>query len=211
MPTVDSKRRKPQRASAVNVVEMIFEASARILQTDGRAGLNTNRIAQQAGVSIGSLYAYFPNKDAILLAMARRELVLLRESVMTSLEREDPDTPPLRAVIRALIAGYSTRDQARRLVMEALVAGGHSDQIRETIEVVSAFLAQDGRGLFPSPPSPTALFILTRAVDSVVRLATYEQAGFLHAQEFEDDLACLVEGYFLKRDIDAEARGPGPG
>ena len=211
MPAIDSKRRKPQRASAVNVVEMIFEASARILQTDGRAGLNTNRIAQQAGVSIGSLYAYFPNKDAILLAMARRELVLLRESVMTSLEREDPGAPPLRAVIRALIAGYSTRDQARRLLMEALVAGGHSDQIREAIEVVSTFLAQDGRGLFPSPPSPTALFILTRAVDSVVRLATYEQAGFLHAQEFEDDLVCLVEGYFLKRDIDAGARGPGPG
>lgn len=39
-------------------------------------------------------------------------------------------------------------------------------------------------------------------MDSVVRLATYEQTDFLHAQEFEDDLVCLVEGYFLKRDID---------
>ncbi len=201
VPTVDSKRRKPQRASAVNAVEMIFEASARILQTDGRAGLNTNRIARQAGVSIGSLYAYFPNKDAILLAMARRELVLLRESVMASLQREGDDSPPLRAVIRALIAGYSARDQARRLLMEALVAGGHSDQIRETIEVVTAVLARDGRGLFPSPPSPIGLFILTRAVDSVVRLATYEKAVFLHEREFEDDLVCLVEGYFLRREI----------
>lgn len=193
---IDSKRRSPRRPSAVNTVETIFEATARILQSDGWTGLNTNRIAQQAGVSVGSIYAYFPNKDAILVAMARRELVLLRESVIAAIEREDADTPPLRAVIRALIAGYSTRNQARRLLMETLVAGGHSEQIRAEIEVVAGFLAQDGRGLFPSTPSPVGLFILTRAVDSVVRLAAYEQASFLHSREFEDDLVRLVEGYF---------------
>lgn len=208
---IDSKRRRPKRASAVNTVETIFEATARILQTDGRAGLNTNRIARQAGVSIGSLYGYFPNKDAILLVMAERELVSLRENVMAAIARLDPDTPPLRAVIRALVAGYSTRDQARRLLMESLVAVGHNDLIRESIEVVADYLASNGRALFPSQPSPIGLFILTRAVDSVVRLATYEQADFLHGREFEDHLVRLVEGYFVvPQPTIASPSGPSP-
>jgi AcrR family transcriptional regulator len=52
----DSKRRIPQRAGSVATVEAIYEATARILQASGREGLNTNTIAEKAGISIGTLY-----------------------------------------------------------------------------------------------------------------------------------------------------------
>lgn len=197
---VESTRRTPVRPSAVNTVEVIFEATAHILQVEGLARLTTNRIAQQAGVSIGSLYAYFSNKESILLAMGRRELGMLRERVVAALEREDDETPPLRRVIRALIAGYSARDKARRLLMEALVAGGHSQEIAHSMEIATASLASDHRGLFPGQPAPLDLFVLTRAIDSVIRLATYERASFLQMQGFEDSLVRLVEGYFLAQE-----------
>ena len=86
------QRRTPKRAGSRETVNVIFEATARILASDGRAGLNTNRIAEIAGVSVGSLYGYFPNKDAILLAMARRELDHVRDRVLAALTHGDAPT-----------------------------------------------------------------------------------------------------------------------
>ena len=59
----------PGQARSQETVNIILEASARILESDGFRGFNTNAIATKAGVSIGSLYQYFPNKDAIILAL----------------------------------------------------------------------------------------------------------------------------------------------
>jgi len=67
-------RKNPSQARARDTIEVIFEATARILERAGRRGLSTNAIAELAGISIGSLYHYFPSKEAVLVAMARREL-----------------------------------------------------------------------------------------------------------------------------------------
>jgi AcrR family transcriptional regulator len=96
---LDLKRRIPQREGSAATVEAIYEATARILQTSGREGLNTNLIAEKAGVSVGTLYGYFPNKDSILLDMARRELDALRDRVAAALldeRNEEPDAPSAR-------------------------------------------------------------------------------------------------------------------
>src|SRR5215469_4047449 len=71
---VDLLRRKPKQARAQDTVEVIFEATARILRKEGREALNTNYIAECAGISVGTLYQYFPDKESILVAIARREL-----------------------------------------------------------------------------------------------------------------------------------------
>ena len=68
------QRRRPRQARAQATCEAIVEAAAQILERDGAAGFNTNAIAARAGVSIGTLYQYFPDKAAVLLAAARREL-----------------------------------------------------------------------------------------------------------------------------------------
>src|SRR5580700_8543077 len=62
-------RKAPGQARSQETVAVILEASARILESEGVRGFNTNAIAAKAGVSIGSLYQYFPNKDAIVLAL----------------------------------------------------------------------------------------------------------------------------------------------
>ena len=61
-------RKVPGQARSQETVSVILEASARILESDGLRGFNTNAIAERAGVSVGSLYQYFSNKDAIVLA-----------------------------------------------------------------------------------------------------------------------------------------------
>ena len=196
----DSTRRTPLQSRAIDTVETIFEATARILQTEGRAGLNTNRVAELAGISIGTLYAYFPNKDAILLAMARRETEAVRASVAKALtdDLQHTNESPVRLAIRALIKGYGRRNKARRILMETLIAAGHSDEIASPVQAIADLIAAKGAHLLPAntkPPSPIALFVLTRAVDSVVRAATYEDAKFIASQEFEDELTRLVLAY----------------
>jgi AcrR family transcriptional regulator len=76
-----SPRKQPSQSRAMATVEAIVEAAAHILETHGFAKYNTNAIAERAGVSIGSLYQYFPNKDSITQALIERETRALVEAV----------------------------------------------------------------------------------------------------------------------------------
>lgn len=94
-------RKAPVQARSHATVEAILEAAARILETDGLAALNTNAVAARAGVSVGSLYQYFPSKEAVLSALLQRERQMmcdqLREGVAAS------GGVPLEAAVRALL------------------------------------------------------------------------------------------------------------
>jgi AcrR family transcriptional regulator len=67
-------RKLPQQERSRVMVSFIVEAAQQVLEKQGQAGFNTNAIAERAGISIGSLYQYFPNKHAIVAAMARNEI-----------------------------------------------------------------------------------------------------------------------------------------
>lgn len=67
-------RKLPKQARSGATVEAILEAAAQIFERRGYAAGTTNRIAERAGVSIGSLYQYFPNEDAILVALVHQHL-----------------------------------------------------------------------------------------------------------------------------------------
>ncbi|HEX4302431.1 MAG TPA: helix-turn-helix domain-containing protein [Rhizomicrobium sp.] len=82
------QRRKPKQARARVTVDSILEAAVQVLRQSG--GLNTNHVAERAGVSIGTLYQYFPDKESILLAVAKREV-------------EKPETGVQRSLMEALI------------------------------------------------------------------------------------------------------------
>ena len=69
-----NQRRSPRQARSRATWEAIVEAAAQILERDGAAAFNTNAVAERAGVSIGTLYQYFPDKQAVLAAAAKREL-----------------------------------------------------------------------------------------------------------------------------------------
>jgi AcrR family transcriptional regulator len=68
------QRRKPKQSRSRATCDAILEAASQILERDGSAGFNTASVAERAGVSIGTLYQYFPDKQAILLAAAQREM-----------------------------------------------------------------------------------------------------------------------------------------
>ncbi len=112
---IDFIRTTPKQSRSEATVEAIFAASARILQRNGVAAFNTNAVAALAGVSVGTLHQYFANKDAILIAMARRELGEALAGVVSGLrsKRGAPDVEPARAAGRR---GHSnSRRRLRRM------------------------------------------------------------------------------------------------
>ncbi|WP_312164764.1 TetR/AcrR family transcriptional regulator [Phenylobacterium sp.] len=97
-PTPQPQRRSPKQARAQATRAAIFQATTQILESEGEARLTTNRIAEVAGVSVGSLYQYFPNKQAILIAMALEENAKVRAVIEAASEDRS------RVAIRAQIA-----------------------------------------------------------------------------------------------------------
>jgi len=91
MPTsrASRPRRQAKQERARETVEIILEAAARVLLDQGYARATPNRIAQKAGVSVGTLYEYFANKEAVFDALIRRELECI--VVAISGRKQSPD------------------------------------------------------------------------------------------------------------------------
>jgi AcrR family transcriptional regulator len=96
-------RRKPVQARAQVTVEAVFDAAIKLLKRAGSASLTTNRIAETAGVSIGSVYQYFPNKRAIYLALHERHIAKV-DTVMQRRLSDSADAT-LEQLIGSMIDG----------------------------------------------------------------------------------------------------------
>ena len=97
-------RRSPVQRRSRETVDAIVEASARVLARHGYAAATTNRIAARAGVSIGSLYEYFPDKDSVLAALLERHTSEGGAEVLAALEGAIARRAPLRELLQELVA-----------------------------------------------------------------------------------------------------------
>lgn len=199
---VDLPRRKPKQARAQDTVEVIFEATARILRKEGRAALNTNYIAECAGISVGTLYQYFPDKESILVAIARRELEADHAAVIKAISGPaDPDADPVRLAIRALIARFRRSREVRRIAIETLISQGYGDELATSVQKAAQMIGENEDRFLPGRAdavSAVSLFVITRAISGVLRSASQEKSPLLDSQEFEDELVKLVRTYFAR-------------
>ena len=74
-------RKQPRQARARLTVDAIFEATIQVLLSKGLSALTTTRVAERAGVSVGTLYQYFPQKQALLFALLQRHLEAVADAV----------------------------------------------------------------------------------------------------------------------------------
>lgn len=141
-------RKIPAQGRSSQTVEAILEAAARILETRGLAGYTTNAVAERAGVSIGSLYQYFPNKDALTAALIERETAPLLELAQRAREagsfRAGVDT-----LIDAAVAHQMRRPELARLLdfeERRLPLGAHHAHVGEQLAgVITALLGREKR------------------------------------------------------------------
>jgi AcrR family transcriptional regulator len=115
-----SSRKDPKQARAQQLVEAVLDAAVQVLTKEGAQRFTTARVAERAGVSVGSLYQYFPNKAAILFRLQsdewRRTSALLRSIL------EDSSTPPparLRRLVHAFIQSECEEAAVRTALSDA--------------------------------------------------------------------------------------------
>ncbi|NUU02331.1 TetR/AcrR family transcriptional regulator [Herbaspirillum robiniae] len=194
-------RKQPVQDRAQRTIETIFDATAQIVDEQGEAQLTTNRIAERAGFSIGTLYQYFPTKEAILLALIHRGRRRVMDEMQAALARQvAAGVPPQQIVrerIRMLIEAFGSGGVFKRSMIRLAWRMDHHENImqamREGAEHIAVALAQmEGPGL--RPPNAATLFVLTRAVMGAIRSASLEESPLLGTRQFEDELVGLAWG-----------------
>ena len=199
---LEPKRRIPRQARAGETVSLILEATAQILEAGGLPAFTTNAVAERAGVSIGTLYQYFADKNAILLALARQQMTIGLASIGRALQGEsDPSVEGrVRAMVQAMVNAFGGRHRARKAVTQAILAQGLGLEMMDPIMAfVSAARTRTGPGPRPliAALSPEQVFVLSRALMATIRHAVMEEQPFLRSRSFEDEVARLVVAYVL--------------
>lgn len=197
MSPTENVRKIPRQRRAQASVDVVLEAAAQVLEVSGEAGFNTNAVAERAGVSIGTLYRYFPDKQAILRALALRE----REAHLAVVKNGAPGLAHDRAMIRAFVQAFAGRGRARRIAVTALLASADPVELAAGFADVEAGLA-DAKG---KPLTRVQAFVLSRAIHGAMRAAVLEGVDFLESRAFEDELVRLGRAY-LRPSAPAAAR-----
>ncbi|HEY6559050.1 MAG TPA: TetR/AcrR family transcriptional regulator [Polyangiaceae bacterium] len=192
-------RRTPRRGPSLHIVGAILESATRILSREGYASLTTNRIADLAGVSIGSLYQYFPGKQAVIAALARqleyRALEIFATALAGGVRRS------LRAVASALIpalAGEQLGDLATRREILSHVPRSWTREVSDEVDamVTSALAAHlDERADVREGNRTMMAFVIVRAVEAVLEAAVTQNPELLKDEEFLNELVELPVRY----------------
>jgi AcrR family transcriptional regulator len=133
-------RKTPRQARSAATVDAILDAAARVLIADGLAGLNTNAVARVAGVSIGSLYQYFPTKEAILLELLRRKrsrVLADIEAALEGMESLPEDRMIARLVAAAMRSQARTPELSQAFDYASAALPMHAETIRVNAEIVA--------------------------------------------------------------------------
>jgi len=127
-----SSRKQPQQARSVELVAAILDAAVQVLAKQGAQRFTTARVAEKAGVSVGSLYQYFPNKAAILFRLQsdewRRTTDLLR-TILEDVQRSPLER--LRALVHAFIRSECDEAEMRLALHDAAPLYRDAPEARE--------------------------------------------------------------------------------
>ncbi len=138
-----SPRKKPLQNRSRATVEAVLMAAARILEDQGLAGFNTNAVAVRAGVSIGSLYQYFPSKDAILVALMEQSLTMFSEDLSEAIDGAPGDSlaDDLKFMLQMGVMSHLRRPNLMRLLEgEFQRLEGHIDKASSHVAVRQAMI-----------------------------------------------------------------------
>lgn len=181
-------RKQPSQGRAAATVDAIVTAVERILEREGPKGLTTNRVAEIAGVSVGTLYQYFPNKEALIGALSERYIQQTFAMCRAALAAADgvPLARIIEAVGAALIAAQREQRPIHRWLMDLRTAAAYQDRWRQAI---SAYVDEVAVFLQARPDAyvvdaKAAAFVLVHGAAGIV-----EAVGVHHASVDVEALA----------------------
>lgn len=182
------------------MVESIVHATTRVLLKEGYEACTTNRVAEAAGVSIGSLYQYFPNREALVVAVMERYQGELREAMVARLAElagADLETA-VRGMVAAMLELPRLNPRLHRVILEQVPRLGALKRLHELhgeyAPLVEAWLEAHRAELGVSAPS-VAAWILVSAVEGVVARVVLERPSWIELGILREQLTRLVLNY----------------
>ncbi|MEQ1503452.1 MAG: TetR/AcrR family transcriptional regulator [Myxococcota bacterium] len=201
---MNNARRMPVQDRAHATVDVLLDATARVLVEVGYARLSTNRVARRAGVSVGSLYQYFADKDALIEALSRRITEAQVAVILSQLDAstDQPLDQTVRGLIRGIIAAKRVEPALTRALVTQVPRDGRIDvertMTRRLCEVVSITVRRRKDELRPVDPE-LAAFTLVHATFAVVRAAIEDRPELLVDDALADSLSELCLRYLVPR------------
>ncbi len=207
------RRRTPKQHRSRMTVDAICEAAAQVFEARGYSASTTNHIAERAGVSVGTLYQYFANKDAVAHALLERHMAEGMETIRPALARamtlvDDVDMDEAVAILRDLVSAiirlHTRAPRLHRVLFEEIVwppdFTAQLNQLEELLAAQLGFLLSRYDGLtHPSPERAAHLTILT--VESLAHrylLIAPSSSGPLGTEEaFTDEVVEMLRRYLF--------------
>jgi len=198
--TPTKPRKVPTQERSRATVDAIIQAATYILVRSGWERLTTNAIAERAGVNIGSLYQYFPNKAAIIAELERRHVVQVRDQLantLPQLSKQRTLREALSVLVRAMVDEHriapavhrAIEEELPRSVKRCLKDGGPGDD--RPLQALQPFMK--------NVPDPRfALQVARVAAHAVIHEAAAHQPELFDRPDFVDEVVALLEGYFQR-------------
>ncbi len=192
--------RKPRQARARLTREALIDAATQVLKDQGYDAFNTNLVAERAGVSIGTLYQYFSNKQALIEAIVVRHVTLLAGAVASSLTqaRVLPIGEAMDLLVQVTIDVYASDLDLHRVVHEQIpqqqaeaAIGGTLHQI---IRWLAELLANSKDRMRPMNHALAATMVVHLIKDTTCRL-TMGTLGEVSLQAATKELCLMVRAY----------------
>jgi AcrR family transcriptional regulator len=198
-PVALEPRKTPIQARSAVTVDAISEAAIQVLLSHGAERFTTTRVAERAGVSVGTLYQYYPNKQSLLFAVLELHLNHVAATVQAACERACHK--PLAQMMREMVEAFVDAKMERADISVALYrvsadVGGpalikrFSQRTRKAIEAMLQ-TAPDAK----SPPETLAIDIMLAAVAGVMRSLLETRPAPATVRRLREQLVLLCQSY----------------
>jgi AcrR family transcriptional regulator len=163
----------PKQQRSKETVDVILAATARVLVRDGFDRASTNRIADAAGVSIGSLYQYFPSKEALVAALVERHIEHMSEALeakMVSLA-EAPLPHTVRCMVELMLDAHAIEPELHRVLNEQVPRVGRLHRVHEVEarmqRLARAYFEARREEMRPGLDLDTAAFVVVQTIEAL--------------------------------------------
>jgi AcrR family transcriptional regulator len=196
-----SMRKEPRQARSRATVEAVIQAGARILSEQGWAGFTTNKVADAAGVSIGSLYQYFPDKVSLVGAIRRRHLDDSLAAVRNANGKGRPLGKYVEKLVSNIIDAHSVHPGLHRVLLDeapGLEIYRNQNSLIEA-EYLSYYTkaAHNYRSHMTGASDEIIGHVISDAIDGVIHNAA--RRGMLREPKIRDELVRMIRLYLADR------------
>ncbi|HEY4066504.1 MAG TPA: TetR/AcrR family transcriptional regulator [Burkholderiaceae bacterium] len=200
MPIQLSPRKAPRQSRSQATVNAILDATARILVECGIKAASTNAVAERAGVSVGSLYQYFPNKGAMITALHARHgeemMAVIQRALNQAMDATLEDA--LAGLIEAAVEAHRVDADLHRVLEQYLGDetwdARHAEYIGVMEERVVAMLARH-RDRISAPDLKLAAFMLMTASHELIHAVVLDRPRGVSLKQSTQDIVHMMAAY----------------